>query len=122
MVPRIKIAITASEPALYTAYEPIFEESPSLIIVDERSNVQKYAPEISQKGIAKGRADWIIARGAKILVTGSINDADYRKLQRAGVAVKWETFGSVRDLVERARIYSEFLLRGLADEHPDEDD
>lgn len=116
---RVKIAICASEPALYTSYEPVFEESPFLIIVDEYGNVQKYSPDIGQKSAARGRIDWIIARGAKILVTGAIGDADYRRLRRAGVAVKWEVFGEVRNLVERARLYSEPLLATLAAERRD---
>jgi len=111
----LKIAITASEPALYTDYEPVFEESPFLILIDEHGSVQKYAPELGQKGGAKGRADWIISRGAKILVTGSVDDAEYRRLRRAGVAIAWEVFGEVKDLVERARGQAEVLLKALED-------
>lgn len=114
----LKIAITAREPALYTSFEPVFEESSFLIIVDEHGNVQKYAPGLGQKGGAKGRVDWIISRGAKILITGSICDAEYRRLRLAGVAIAWEVFGDVKDLVERARTRSELLLKTLEDELP----
>ncbi len=112
----LKIAITAGEPVLYTNFEPIFEESPFLILIDERGNVQKYAPEASQKGGAKGRADWIISRGVKILITGSVSDVEYRRLRRAGVAVAWEVFGEVKELVERARNNADSLLNGPEDD------
>ncbi len=112
----LKIAITAREPVLYTDYSPVFEESPFLILVDEHGSVQKYAPESAQKGGAKGRADWIISRGAKILITGSIGDAEYRRLQNAGVAITWEVFGEVKELVERARNNADILQKTFADE------
>ena len=113
---RVKIAITANEPVLYTEFYPIFEDSPFLIIIDEYNHVQKYSAEIGAKGILKGRAEWIIGRGARILVTGSIENEDYQKLRRAGVAIKWESFGEVKSLVERARRFADYLLEAMENE------
>lgn len=115
---RVKIAITSCEPALHTEYYPVFEDSPFLIIVDEYNHIQKYIPEISADGKEKSKVDWIIARGAKILVTGSIRDKAYLKLKNSGVAIKWEAFGDTKSLVDRAKIFSGFLLEMLEKEHP----
>jgi predicted Fe-Mo cluster-binding NifX family protein len=113
---KAKIAITAYEPVLYTEFYPIFEEAPFLIIVDEYNRIQKYSPEITAKGITRGKAEWIIGRGAKILVTGSIDDASYQKLKQAGIPVKWEAFGEVKSLVERGRRFVGFLIEMLEKE------
>ncbi len=106
---RVKIAITAYEPVLYTEFYPIFEDSPFLIIIDEYNHVQKYSAEIGSKEILKGRAEWIIGRGARILITGSIDNEDYWKLRLAGVTIRWESFGEVKSLVERARIAADHV-------------
>lgn len=110
---RVKIAITTYEPALYTDLYPVFEDSPHLIIVDEYNRIQKYSPEITAKGTIKGKTEWIISRGAKVLVTGSIEDEHYEKLTKAGIAVDWVGFGNAKDLVERARKSAVFLLDRL---------
>lgn len=115
---RVKIAITSCEPVLHTEYYPVFEDSPFLIIVDEYNHIQKYIPEISADGKEKSKVEWIIARGAKILVTGSMRDKSYMKLKNAGIAVKWEAFGDIKSLVDRARIFSGFLLEMLEKERP----
>ena len=47
---RVKIAITAYEPVLYTEFYPIFEDSPFLIIIDEYNHVQSILPKSAQKG------------------------------------------------------------------------
>jgi len=113
---RAKIAITACEPVLYTDFYPIFEEAPFLIIVDEYNRIQKYSPEITAKGIVRGKAEWIIGRGAKVLVTGSIDNVSYQKLKQAGIPVKWEAFGEVKTLVERARKFIGYLIEMLEKE------
>jgi predicted Fe-Mo cluster-binding NifX family protein len=113
---RAKIAITALEPVLYTEFYPIFEEAPFLIIVDEYNRIQKYSAEITAKGITRGRAEWIISKGAKVLVTGSIDNDSYQKLKQAGIPVKWETFGDVKSLVDRARRFAGYLIEMLGKE------
>lgn len=113
---KTKIAITALEPVLYTEFSPIFEEAPFLIIVDEYNRIQKYSAEISTQGIIKGRAEWIISRGAKVLVTGAIENDSYQKLKQAGIPVKWEAFGDVKELVERARRYTVYLIETMGQE------
>jgi predicted Fe-Mo cluster-binding NifX family protein len=113
---RVKIAITVCEPVLYTDFSPIFEEAPFLIIVDEYNRIQKYSPEITAKGIARGKVEWIISRGAKVLVTGAIDDISYQKLKQAGIPVQWEAFGEVKSLVERGRRFAGFLIEMLEKE------
>lgn len=110
---RVKIAITTYEPALYTDLYPVFEDSPHLIIVDEYNRIQKYSPEITAKGTIKGKTEWIISRGAKVLVTGSIEDEHFEKLTKAGIAIDWVGFGNAKDLVERARKSAAFLVDKL---------
>jgi len=114
---KAKIAITACEPVLYTEFYPIFEDAPFLIIVDEYNRIQKYSTEITAKGITRGRAEWVIGRGAKVLVTGSIDSDSYQKLKQAGIPVKWEAFGDIKSLVERARRFSGYLIEMLEKEH-----
>ena len=115
---RVKIAITAYEPVLYTEFYPIFEDSPFLIIIDEYNHVQKYSAEIGSKEILKGRAEWIIGRGARILITGSIDNEDYWKLRLAGVTIRWESFGEVKSLVERARIAADHVQETMENRKP----
>jgi len=110
---RIKIAITANEPVLYTDLNPSLEECPALIIVDEYNRIQKYAPEITQKGSVRGKVDWIISRGAKILITGSMSDQNYQKLKKAKIAIDWVAFGTVKDLVQIARERASYFIGQL---------
>lgn len=111
---RVKIAITTYEPALYTDLYPVFEDSPHLIIVDEYNRIQKYSPEITASGtIKKDKTEWIISRGAKVLVTGSIEDEHFEKLTKAGIAIDWVAFGNAKDLVESARKSAAFLIKNL---------
>jgi len=76
--------------------------------VDEYNRIQKYSPEITAAGVARGKVEWIISRGARVLVTGAIDDISYQKLKQAGIPVKWETFGEVKTLVERGRRFAGF--------------
>ncbi len=107
---RIKIAVTAYEPALYADMFPSLEECPALIIIDEYDRIQKYVPEITPRNAIKSKVDWIIGRGAKVVITGAMSDENYRKLRKAKIAIDWVAFGNVKDLVEIARERANNLL------------
>lgn len=103
---RVKIAITCIEPVIYGEVYPIFEDSPYLIIVDEYNRIQRYQPLLTASLKSEAKVDWLIKRGVKILITGSIKDEWFQVLTRAGVALDWRAFGSVKECVNWARRFS----------------
>lgn len=99
----MKIAITATEPALDAEIAPRFGRCQHFIIVDPQTMEFEAVANPNRSasgGVGIVTAQMIVGKGVKALLTGNCGPNAYQVLSAAGIKVMTGVSGKVRDAIQ----------------------
>ena len=100
----MKIAVTASQPDLESPVDPRFGRCEYFVIVDtETGQFETYENPhgTATSGAGIQAAQFVIDKGAKVVLTGSCGPNAFQTLQAAGVEVIVGVSGSIKEAIEK---------------------